>query len=218
VAIAEAAWAATLPGMRAGVSEAEVASELTVALLRAGSEPELPFFPIVATGPNGAQPHAVPSERRLAPGDLVIVDWGARYEGYCSDLTRTVAVAGAPVPPRLAEAYQAVVAANLAGRAAVRAGVTGAAVDSAARAAIEAAGLGPYFVHRTGHGLGLECHEEPNINAGEKLPLPVGAVFTVEPGVYLPGVGGVRIEDDVAVTAGGGETLTTLGRDLVVVG
>jgi Xaa-Pro dipeptidase len=218
VAIAEAAYVSVRPGLRAGLTERDVASRLTAALLTAGSDPELPFFPIVASGPNGARPHAVPSDRALVAGDLVVIDWGARSGGYCSDITRTVAVAGTDVAPDLLAAYQAVFDANAAGRAAARPGVTGRDVDAAARGVIAAAGLGEFFVHRTGHGLGLETHEDPDMKATNRVPLVLGATFTVEPGVYLEGRGGVRIEDDVVVVAGGAETLTTLPRELVVVG
>lgn len=219
VALAQGALEATLPLIRPGVTEREVAAELTLQLLRQGSDPGLPFSPIVAAGPNGASPHAHPGEKRLAPGELLIVDWGACVDGYFSDLTRTFALGGAPVDPRLLAAYQAVQDANAAGRAAVRPGATGAEVDRAARAVIQAAGLGEHFIHRTGHGLGLEVHEEPDMKAGATHPrLAVGMTFTVEPGVYLPGLGGVRIEDDLLVVPGGGESLSDWDRELTVLG
>jgi len=218
VAVAEAALAATLPAVRAGASEKEIASELVLQLFRAGSGTALPFTPIVAAGANGASPHAFPTDNALGPGDLVTIDWGAESGGYFSDITRTYAVAGAPVHPDLARAYEAVRAANEAGRAAVRPGATGQDVDRAARRVIEEAGLGQHFTHRTGHGLGLEGHEEPDMKEGSLLPLAPGMTFTVEPGVYIPGLGGVRIEDDVVVTERGGESLTGLGRELMTVG
>lgn len=218
VAIAESAYRSILPGIRAGLTEREVASRLTMAILAEGSDPELPFFPIVAGGPNGARPHAVPGDRPLAPGDFVVIDWGARWAGYCSDITRTIAIAGAEPSAEMQAAYVAVMAANAAGRDAARPGATGRDVDAAARGRIEAAGLGEYFVHRTGHGLGLETHEEPDMKASNRVPLGIGATFTVEPGVYLEGRGGVRIEDDVVVTAGGSESLTSLPRELDFVG
>jgi Xaa-Pro dipeptidase len=217
VAVAQAALDATLPMLRAGVTEKAVAAELTLQLLRQGSDPNLPFSPIVAAGANGASPHAFPSDKVLAPGELVIVDWGACVDGYFSDLTRTFALGGAPLDPRLAEAYRAVRDANAAARAAVRPGATGADVDLAARAVIQAAGLGERFLHRTGHGLGLEVHEEPDMKAGATTPrLAVGMTFTIEPGVYLPGLGGVRIEDDMVVVPGGGESLSDWDRELMV--
>jgi Xaa-Pro dipeptidase len=218
VAIAEAALAATLPMVRAGVTEKAIAAELVLQLFRAGSDTGLPFTPIVAAGASGASPHAFPTDNLLMPGDLVTIDWGAASGPYFSDITRTYAVAGAPVHPDLLRAYEAVRAANAAGRAAVRPGATGQDVDRAARGVIEDAGLGEYFTHRTGHGLGLEGHEEPDMKEGSRVPLAPGMTFTVEPGVYIPGLGGVRIEDDVVVTESGGDSLTTLGRELEVVG
>ena len=178
----------------------------------------MPFSPIVATGEHGANPHAVPEDRPLQAGDLVTVDWGATVAGYASDITRCLHVAGAPLHPDLAEAHRIVHAANAAGRAAARPGATGDAVDRATRAVIEDAGLGEYFIHRTGHGLGLETHEEPDMKAGESIPLAPGMTFTVEPGVYIPGLGGCRIEDDVVITADGAESLTTLPREAASVG
>lgn len=216
--IAEAAYTATLPVVRAGVTERAIAHELFVQLLRAGSDIEVPFTPIVAGGPNGANPHATPTDRALEPGDLVTIDWGAASGGYFSDITRTVAVAGAPVHPELLRAYETVELAARVARETVRPGATGQDVDRAAREVIDDAGLGERFTHRTGHGLGLEGHEEPYMREGSHVALEAGMTFTVEPGVYIPGLGGVRIEDDVVVTAGGGESLTTLPRDLVTVG
>lgn len=215
VAVAQRAMLATLPAIRPGISERELASELTVQLLRAGADANIPFSPIVASGPNGANPHAFPTGRALQAGDFVTLDWGCSHENYVADLTRTYALAGAQLQPQLERAYAAVLAANAAGRAAARPGTTGHAVDRAARAQIEAAGLGDYFIHRTGHGLGLEVHEEPDMKQGEQLPLEPGMTFTIEPGVYLPGIGGVRIEDNMVITATGAESLTTLARELV---
>lgn len=218
VDIAERALAATLPMIRAGVTEQAIAAELVLQLFRTGSGTDLPFTPIIAAGTNGASPHAVPTDYALQAGDLVTIDWGAASGHYYSDITRTYAVAGAPVHPDLVRAYEAVRAANAAGLAAVRPGGTGQDVDRAARGVIEEAGLGQYFTHRTGHGLGLEGHEEPDMKEGSLIPLLPGMTFTIEPGVYIPGLGGVRIEDDIVVTEAGGESLTTLGRELVAVG
>jgi Xaa-Pro dipeptidase len=216
VVIAQNALLATLPSIRSGMTERELASELTLQLLRAGAESELPFAPIVSSGPNSANPHAVPSERRLAPGDLLVIDWGSAHRGYISDLTRTFAV-GEPGPD-LARIAKIVAAANAAGRAVVRPGITAGEVDRAARAVIEAEGYGPEFFHRTGHGVGMEGHEEPYIRAGSSLELEPGMAFTIEPGIYLTGRNGVRIEDNIVVTENGSDCLSDLPRELRIVG
>jgi Xaa-Pro dipeptidase len=218
VHIAQQALEAMLPVVKPGVTEKKLAAELTLQLLRHGSAGELPFAPLVAAGPNAADPHGFASDRPVEPGDVIIFDWGAAIEGYFSDITRTFAIAGAPVDPQLLRAYQAVQAANQAGKEAAQPGATGQAVDRATRAVIEEAGFGPYFVHRTGHGLGMEIHEEPDMKEGSLVPLEPGMTFTVEPGIYLPGVGGVRIEDDVVITQTGSESLTTLPRALATLG
>jgi Xaa-Pro dipeptidase len=217
VEIAEAAMRRLLEegAMRPGRSEVEVASDLRIAMLREGGQGEA-FLPIVVAGPNSASPHAGPSDRPLAEGDLVVIDWGTLCDGYQSDITRTFVV-GEP-RPEMRQMHEAVLAANQAGRQAVRAGMPARDVDRAARRAIELAGYGEYFIHRTGHGLGLETHEPPYIVEGNLDLLEVGMTFTVEPGVYVPELGGVRVEDDVVVTADGCRSLTTLPRDLVSVG
>lgn len=212
VQIAQAALEAVLPRIRPGISEREVATELTLELYRAGSDPELPFAPIVASGPNSAMPHAIPGDRQLESGDLLILDWGASVQGYFSDLTRTFAVGA--TDPELERIHRVVLQANEAGRAAVRAGAECATVDRAARSVIESAGYGEAFPHRTGHGLGLEAHEPPYIRGDNRRTLAPGMTFTVEPGVYLPGRGGVRVEDNVVVTDSGGESLSDFPRDL----
>ncbi len=214
VQIAESALEATLPKVRIGMTERELAAELVVQLLHAGSQAELPFQPIVAVGPNSALPHATVSERQLSPGDLLLIDWGARVDGYCSDITRTFALT--ELDDELKEIYEAVRQANEAGRNAIGPDTPCAAVDRATRDVIEAAGYGPRFLHRTGHGLGLEAHEPPYISAENDLALSPGMTFTVEPGIYLPGRGGVRIEDDVVVTEEGSESLTSFPRDLQI--
>lgn len=218
VAIAEQAVEATLPAIKPGITEREVAAELTLQIFRAGSDSELPFAPLVASGPNGANPHGFPTDRAMEAGDLVTLDWGASVHGYFSDITRTYGVGGAPPASELRQAYEAVQAANAAGRAAARPGATGQEIDRAARAVIDAAGLGQYFIHRTGHGLGLEGHEEPDMKEGALLPLEPGMTFTVEPGIYIDGLGGVRLEDNVVITESGSESLTTLPRDLLTLG
>jgi Xaa-Pro dipeptidase len=214
VRVAEEAFLAWVPLLHAGMSERVAAGLLVGALLSGG--PDRPAFdPIVAGGPRGSLPHAVPGDRVFQPGDWIVVDWGAVVDGYCSDLTRVVVVAE-PVG-QMRELHKIVLAANEAGRATVAPGREAQEVDAAARAVIEAAGYGPQFFHRAGHGLGLQVHEPPYIVSGNQLLLAPGMTFTVEPGIYLPGVGGVRIEDDVVVTSSGGESLTTLSRAPFVV-
>lgn len=214
--IAEAALNATLPLITVGMTELELASELTAQLLRAGSEPEMPFSPIVASGPNSAMGHATPSDRALSPGDSLVLDWGATHKGYMSDITRTFFIAEAP--KELSTIHTIVQQANAAGRAAVHPGASCGSVDLAARSEIEATEYGEFFLTRTGHGIGLEVHEPPYIREGEETVLERGMTFTVEPGVYLPGRGGVRVEDDMVVTEEGGLSLTTLPREAQVVG
>lgn len=212
VQIAETAFEATLPLSKVGMTERDLASELTLQLLRAGSEPETPFGPIVASGPNAALPHAVPSDRELRAGDTLIIDWGATHNHYISDITRTLAIGD--LDQELIAAHALVEQANRAGRNAVRAGATCDEIDQAARQVIEGAGYGEYFIHRVGHGIGLEAHEPPNVRAGDQTVLEPGMTFTVEPGIYLPERGGVRIEDNVVVTPEGARSLTNLPRQL----
>lgn len=203
--------------MRPGMAERAVAWRLETFLREHGAD-SLAFPIIVASGPNGALPHATPSDRPLQVGDLVVLDFGCVIEGYHSDLTRTVVV-GPEVPPRAREVYELVVQAQKAGIEALRPGVTGKEVDAAARSVIEQAGLGDYFGHGLGHGVGLEVHEPvPRLNKVCEVVLEPGMVTSVEPGIYLPGWGGVRVEDLVLVTAGGREILTGAPRELVRVG
>lgn len=216
VQIAQQALLATLPMIKVGVTEKAIAAELFQQLLQAGSDSEMPFMPIVAGGPNSANPHAGPSDRPLQPGDLLVIDWGARYEGYCSDLTRTFAIG--PVDPELRKIAEVVARANAAGRAASQPEVPAGSVDQAARAVIEAAGYGPQFIHRTGHGLGLDEHEPPYIFGENSLVLLPGMTYTVEPGIYLAGRGGVRIEDNIVITASGSQSLSDLPRELITLG
>lgn len=214
VEIAQTAVLATLPFIHAGVTEKEIAAELTMQLLRAGSEPEFPFSPIVSGGPNSANPHATPTDRPLQAGDLLVIDWGAIHDGYVSDLTRTFAIG--PVADEFAQIARIVAQANAAGRQVASPEIAAEEVDRAARGVIEQAGYGVYFTHRTGHGLGMEGHEPPYIRSGNTLPLQIGMTFTVEPGIYLPGRGGVRIEDNMVITADGAECLSDLPRELKV--
>jgi len=213
VKIAQQGLQAALKQAKMGMTERELAAELTIQMLRYGSDPDMPFGPIVASGPNSANPHAGPSDRRLSPGDLLVIDWGATYQGYVSDLTRTFAVG--EVDPELRKIAGIVMAANQAGRAAARPGIQAGDVDRAARAVIEQAGYGEQFTHRTGHGIGIEGHEPPYMFAENTLTLAEGMAFTVEPGIYLAGRGGVRVEDNVVITAYGAETLSDLPRELV---
>jgi len=213
--IAQQAFKKLLPEIQVGKTEHELANRLTALLLECGSDPELPFQVIFSSGPNSANPHAVPSERRLELGDLVVVDWGASFQGYASDLTRTL-VLGSPTSEQKAIAGS-VLRANTAGRAAGKPGLPAGDVDRAARAEIERDGFAPYFTHRTGHGLGMEAHEPPYMFAENLQILEPGMIYTVEPGIYLPGKGGVRIEDDVVVTANGSESLSDLPRELIVI-
>jgi Xaa-Pro dipeptidase len=214
IAIAERAMQHLLDrgAIRPGRTELEIAADLRIEMLSEGGQGEA-FSPIVVAGPNSASPHASPSDRPLAEGDLVTIDWGTTNQGYRSDITRTF-VLGSPTP-EIGKIYEAVLAANQAGRLAVRPGLPAQEVDRAARRAISLAGYGEYFIHRTGHGLGLETHEPPYIVEGNLDILEPGMTFTVEPGIYVPGVGGVRIEDDVIVTETGSESLTTMDRKLV---
>ena len=213
--IAQEAMRRTLPSLREGVTEKAIANELIVQLLRAGSDPHMPFSPIVAFGENSANPHAVPTERTLQPGDLVLIDWGAGFEGYFSDITRTFTFG--EVDSALKKVGDIVLEANQAARNAGIPGVDAGSIDRAARSVIEGAGYGEAFIHRTGHGLGMEAHEAPYIFAGNDLILAPGMTFTIEPGVYLPGKGGVRIEDDVVMTEKGLASLTDMPREVLPV-
>jgi Xaa-Pro dipeptidase len=215
VQIAQQALEATLPLIKMGMSERELAAELTIQMLRLGAA-GVSFNPIVSGGPNSANPHASPSERKLQAGDLLLFDWGAAYNGYISDLTRTFAVG--EIDPKFEKIHKIVQAANAAGRAAGKPGVPAAKVDQAARGVIEAAGYGEYFRHRTGHGIGMEVHEDPYMRGDNQQLLEVGMAYTVEPGIYLLGEGGVRIEDDVIVTENGSESLSDMPREIRVVG
>lgn len=216
VQIAQTALEYTLPSIHIGVAERDIATELCLQLIQAGSDLHLAFEPIVSGGPNAANPHAEPSDRKLEPGDLMVIDWGAVYQGYVSDLTRTFAIG--KVDPEFEKIVEITVRANEAGRKVSRAGIPAGDVDRAARSVIRDAGYADFFTHRTGHGIGLEGHEQPYIFAENDLILQPGMVFTVEPGIYLPRRNGVRIEDNVLITAEGAETLSNLPRELRVLG
>ncbi len=214
-ALTDKALAAVVGRGLVGRREADVAWDLRAEYHRLGADGEA-FPAIVATGAHGAQAHAIPSERVIAAGELVVIDTGARLEGYCSDITRTFA-AGEPAD-ELRRVYDVVLAAQLAGLAAVRDGAHGRGdVDAAARAVIEAAGYGEKFGHGTGHGVGLDVHEAPGLGRTRGDPLAAGMVCTVEPGIYIEGLAGVRIEDTVLVTESGCERLTAYPKELQVV-
>jgi Xaa-Pro dipeptidase len=215
IKITETALDTVLGVVHAGLTEQQVANELLVALMRAGAE-TIFFDPLIQSGPNSALPHATSTERVIQSGDVLLLDFGISVDGYGSDITRTFVVGEASA--EIKKIYELVKRANAAGRAIARPGVTGQEVDRAARQIIAEAGYGQYFTHRTGHGLGLEGHEPPYMVEGNAVPLEAGNVFTVEPGIYVPGLGGVRIEDDVLVTADGAESLTTYSREMTVIG
>jgi Xaa-Pro aminopeptidase len=211
VAIAETALRAALPGIRAGLTEIQVAGLLERELREAGSE-AYPFASIVASGPRSALPHARAGDRVLRRGDFVLLDFGAVWEGYCSDITRTVVLGPADEEQR--RVYDVVREANVRASGAIRVGMRGMAADAVAREYIDARGLGEAFGHSLGHGIGLEVHEGPRLAKTAEALLVSGAVVTVEPGVYLPGWGGVRIEDDVLITDAGPRVLTSFPREL----
>jgi Xaa-Pro aminopeptidase len=212
-AIADDALAATLPMLRDRPTEQAFALALEIAMRERGAS-GTSFDTICASGPNGALPHARPSERRVEAGELVVIDFGCIVDGYCSDMTRTVSV-GDP-GPEATRVWEVVRASQQAGRDAVAAGVACAAVDQASRVVIEEAGWGDAFSHGTGHGVGLEIHEAPRVAKAAGGTLDPGVVVTVEPGVYLPGVGGVRLEDTVVVTDTGADPLTSFPKHLSI--
>jgi Xaa-Pro aminopeptidase len=212
VRIAERALRGLLSGGLEGLqgrSERDVAGELDYRMRAAGADSSA-FETIVASGANASKPHYRPGSRKIRAGECLLIDWGAKAGGYCSDLTRTYFTAR--IPAELARAYEVVRRAQAAAIAACRAGNRCSDVDAAARGVIEAAGYGEAFLHGTGHGVGLEIHESPGLGRTSKAVLAEGMVVTVEPGIYLPGVGGIRIEDDVLVGPAGPRRLSTLGR------
>ncbi len=198
--------------VRPGVAELEVAAEIDYRLRRKGASGPS-FETIVASGPRSALPHARPTEKRLQKNELVVLDLGAILRHYCSDLTRTFFLGRAPA--RIRQWYKAVEQAQEAAHDALRAGVTAGSVDRAARRLLNQHGLGSYFVHGTGHGLGIEIHERPRVGRSQKQEIRAGNVVTLEPGIYVEGVGGIRLEDEVAVHADRTEVLTTAPRGLL---
>lgn len=213
---AERAFLSIKPRIRVGAREREIALRLEEQLKKEGCR-TIPFDIIIASGRNAAMPHAKPTDKKIEKGDFVIIDWGGEAEGYYSDMTRTLLMAG----DSLAEKIRIYAIVNEAREKALRAVKTGAKtrdVDRAAREVIRGAGYGEYFGHGTGHGVGLEVHETPRVSWVRSEGITPGMVFTIEPGIYLPGLGGVRIEDMVAVRKDTAELLTSLGRDLEIIG
>lgn len=210
--IAERALDQILTELRPGVTEKEIAARLQYLMLHFGAE-KMSFDPIVASGPNGSMPHAVPTDRAIQSGEFVTMDFGCVYKGYCSDMTRTVCV-GQPTE-EMQWVYETVLKAQQAGIATARAGATGAEIDGAAREVIRGAGYGDYFGHSFGHSVGVEIHESPNASPGNHEPMPAGAVVSAEPGIYLPGRFGVRIEDVIVLEEGGCRDLTKADKTLL---
>lgn len=214
-AIACSSWQEVLPLIKPGVLETDLAAEVEFRMRRKGASGPA-FDTIIASGPRGALPHAHASDRAVGKNELVVCDLGAILRGYSSDLTRTVFVGRAPSEVR--RWYSAVLRAQEAARNVLQSGVSAQRVDGAARKTLQRAGLGRQFVHSTGHGLGLEVHETPRLARGQKEILRAGMVVTIEPGVYIEGKGGIRIEDDALVTPNGAEYLTDANRELTELG
>ena len=212
--ITDTAFAEVLTKIKAGMTEKELAAELIYCLLKNGGE-GLAFDPIVVSGPNTSLPHGVPGERVLQEGDFITLDFGAMYHGYCADMTRTVALGYAT--EEMKKVYDTVLKAQLAGIAASKAGVPGKDIDAAARNVIAEAGYGAYFGHGYGHSLGLEVHEAPSPNARNDQPMPVNSVASAEPGIYLPGKFGVRIEDVVIFKEDGCVDITKSSKNLIII-
>ncbi len=211
--IAERAFDEILNELRPGVSEREIAARLIYWMLHFGAE-NVSFDPIVVSGANGSMPHGVPGEKPLCEGEFVTMDFGCKYRGYCSDMTRTVALKS--VTEEMERIYGIVLDAQKAGIAAARSGVSGKEVDGAARIVIEQNGYGEYFGHSFGHGVGVEIHEMPNLSPMNEKLLPDSAVVSAEPGIYLPGRFGVRIEDVLVLREGSCEDITKAPKDLLI--
>jgi len=212
-AVADKAFAHILNFIKPGVTERQVANELEF-MMRSLGATSSSFDTIVASGPRSALPHGVATDKKIQSGELVTLDFGAYYQGYCSDITRTIAV-GKP-DPKLEEIYAIVLKAQLNGIQKIKPGMSGKEADALTRDIIGEAGYAQYFGHGTGHGIGLEIHEGPTLSPrGEKILQP-GMVVTVEPGIYLPGVGGVRIEDDVVITEQGCEVITSSPKEFII--
>ena len=213
-AITDKAFSEVLTRIKTGMTELELQAELIYCLYKNGAT-GLAFDPIVVSGPNTSMPHGVAGERVIQEGDFITMDFGAQYQGYCSDMTRTVAVGYAT--EEMKKVYDTVLQAQLAGLSVSKAGVPGCEVDAAARQVIADAGYGEYFGHGYGHSVGLEIHESPNPNVRNQEPMPENAVASAEPGIYLPGKFGVRIEDVVIFKADGHENITKSPKNLIIV-
>ena len=211
--ITDEAFTEILNYVKPGVTESEIAARLTYIMASKGAQRNS-FDPIVASGANGSKPHAVPGLAVIEKGQFVTMDFGCVVGGYCSDMTRTVAL-GEPTE-EMRKVYDVVLQAQLAGLAASKAGVTGKSIDAAARKVIEDAGYGEYFGHGYGHSVGIEIHEAPNANMRDETPMPVGAAVSAEPGIYLPGRFGVRIEDVAIMTEDGCIDITKAPKELIV--
>lgn len=211
--IAEKALEDVLRVIKPGVSERDIAAEITYRLLKHGGEGNS-FDPIAVTGKNSSMPHGVPGDTLVKNGDFVTMDFGCLHEGYCSDMTRTVAVGHAT--DEMKKVYEIVLEAQLAGIAAARSGIAGCEIDAAARKVIDDAGYGEYFGHSFGHSLGLYIHENPGASPSCKTPMPAGAVISAEPGIYLPGKFGVRIEDVLILNENGCENITHAPKELII--
>ena len=211
--IAEAAFLEALPRLKTGMTELQAQAELIYCMYKNGAQ-GLSFDPIVVSGPNTSMPHGVAGDRVIQDGDFLTLDFGVLYQGYCSDTTRTVAFGH--VTEEMKKVYSVVLEAQTQAIAATRAGVTGAYIDGVARKVIEGAGYGNYFGHGYGHSLGLEIHESPYLSQKNDKPLPAGVVCSAEPGIYLPGKFGVRIEDVTILTPDGCENLTKLPKELII--
>jgi len=211
--IAEKALAEVLDFIKVGRTEKEIAAFLQYRMLSYGAE-KMSFDPIVVSGPNSSMPHGVPSDKPVAAGDFITMDFGCIYKGYCSDMTRTVALGH--VTEEMDKVYHTVLKAQLDGIAAARAGVLGKDIHAVAAKVISDAGYGAYFGHGFGHGLGVEVHEQPGASAAADVPLPVGAVISAEPGIYLPGKFGVRIEDILIIEEGGCRNIMEAPKELLI--
>ena len=211
--ITDEAFTAICQYIQPGMTEAEIAARLVYEMLRRGAQ-EVSFDPIVASGPNGSRPHAVPGDQVVDAGMFITMDFGCKVEGYCSDMTRTVALGEIDDDKR--KVYETVLKAQLAGIAASRAGIPGKDIDGAARKIIADAGYGRFFSHSYGHSVGIEIHEAPNANSRNEQPMPVGAMVSAEPGIYIPGQFGVRIEDVVRMDEGGCTDITHSPKELII--